>query len=107
MSLSERIQIGFIIVVSLLLLLGFVSVAYTLPKVSDLWREAYVLALLLSLSLITAFGLSAARMIGYPIKGTVVLWALELAIALTSIELVLVPYIHRKERGLPDGPGPN
>lgn len=103
--MSEAVQLGYIAVVSLLLIVGLVSVAYTLPKVSPLWREAYVLALLLGLSLITAFGLSAARMLGYPIDGTAVLWALETAIALTSIELILVPYIHRKEGELSDGPG--
>lgn len=105
MSLSDRIQLGYLIVVAALLIAGLASVIYTLPKVSSLWKGAYWLAIGLGVALIVAFGLGMARMAGLPVSGPVVLWSLETALALTALELILVPYIHRKEREIPDGTG--
>jgi hypothetical protein len=104
MSLSDRIQFGYVIAVGLLLIVGFGSVVYTLPKVRPIWKGAYWLAVGLALVLSSIFAISAVRMLGFPLlPGINLLWALEAAIALTAVELSLVPYIHRKEREL--GPG--
>lgn len=106
MSLEERIQLGYIIFVGVLLLAGLASVAFTLPKVRPHWKGAYWMAIGLNLTLIAAFGLGAARMLGLSVSGMSVLWALETGLALTAFELILVPYIHRKEQEMPGGPGP-
>ena len=95
--MTDTVQLIYILSGIGVLLAGFISVVYTLPRVLPYRKPIYWLLLPIAATLLATFCLGFARRFGLLVGSRTVLYVLELSLILVGLVLIVIPWIDREE----------
>lgn len=93
-------QLAYTLFVGLMLLAGLVASIIGLTKVVEYRKPIYWLNISVSVALLVTFGLGVARQFGVTTPPNTILYALEFALFLVALLLIVVPLVDREEARL-------